>query len=50
MPDVSGTVDVQKGLIDSLYKYVFFRTKAHILRKSDWFCVLRVIEEKLLKK
>lgn len=34
MPDVSGTVDVEKGLINNLYKYVFSMTKAHILRKK----------------
>lgn len=28
MPDVSGTVDVEKGLINGLYKYVFSMTKA----------------------
>lgn len=34
MPDVSGTVDVEKGLINSLYKYVFSMTKARALRKK----------------
>lgn len=50
MPDVSGTVDVEKGLINNLYKYVFSMTKAHILRKSYYFHVLKVSEEKLLGK
>jgi len=27
MPDVSGTVDVEKGVINRLYKYVFSMTK-----------------------
>lgn len=34
MPDVSGTVDVEKGLINSLHKYVFSMTKAHVLRRK----------------